>query len=124
MGFGQVDAATQAEQQASHRRAFAALLRALASRRDELAGLSGRRLSLADRAQQGELRRQVMLMESAVARWQVPPGEHIVERWVPLILAPEWAEAHPDEPPPQPGPELLRELLGHLSGRGKADAPA
>jgi len=51
---------------------------------------------------------------NAVARWQVPPQEHFLERWVPLILAPEWAEAHPDDPPPKPGPELLQELLDHL----------
>lgn len=51
---------------------------------------------------------------NAVARWQVPPAEHFLERWVPLILAPEWAAAHPDDPPPRPGPELLRELLDHL----------
>jgi Fe-S-cluster containining protein len=51
---------------------------------------------------------------NAVARWQVPPQEHFLERWVPLILAPEWAEAHPDDPPPRPGPELLRELLDRL----------
>jgi Fe-S-cluster containining protein len=52
---------------------------------------------------------------NAVARWQVPPQGHFLERWVPLILAPQWAEAHPNEPPPRPGPELLRELLDHLS---------
>ena len=52
---------------------------------------------------------------NAVARWQVPPQGHFLERWVPLILAPEWAEAHPDDPPPKPGLELLRELLAHLS---------
>jgi Fe-S-cluster containining protein len=51
---------------------------------------------------------------NAVARWQVPPGEHLLERWVPLILAPEWAEAHPEEPPPLSGPELLRDLLNQL----------
>ena len=53
---------------------------------------------------------------NAVARWQVPPQEHFLERWVPLILAPEWAEAHSADPPPKPGLELLRELLAHLSG--------
>lgn len=55
-------------------------------------------------------------MFNAVARWQVRPTEHFLERWVPLILAPEWAEAHPDDPPPRPGPELLRELLHHIGG--------
>jgi Fe-S-cluster containining protein len=59
---------------------------------------------------------------NAVARWQVPPSTHLMERWVPLVLAPEWAEAHPDEPQPQPGIELLRELLGHLAGKPDEDA--
>jgi Fe-S-cluster containining protein len=36
-------------------------------------------------------------------------------RWVPLVLAVEWADAHPAEPPDRPGPELLREFLGHLA---------
>jgi Fe-S-cluster containining protein len=48
---------------------------------------------------------------NAVARWQVPPSEHFVERWVPLVLALEWADANPDDPPRKPGPELLGELL-------------
>ena len=62
--------------------------------------------------------RQVRLplrMFNAVARWQVPPQDHFLESWVPLILALEWAEAHPDDPPPKPGPELLRALLANLS---------
>ncbi len=54
---------------------------------------------------------------NAVARWRVPPSEHFLERWVPLILADEWAAAHPDEPPTRTGPELLRELLEHLRRR-------
>jgi len=55
---------------------------------------------------------------NAVARWQVPPTEHFLERWVPLILAPEWAQAHPDDPPPKPGLDLLLELISHMSGKG------
>ena len=52
---------------------------------------------------------------NAAARWQVPPSKYYRERWVPLILAPAWATAHPDDPPPRPGLDLLRELLEHLS---------
>ncbi len=52
---------------------------------------------------------------NAVARWQMPSGEHLLERWVPLILAPEWAATHPDDIPPKPGVELLRELLDLLT---------
>lgn len=54
---------------------------------------------------------------NAVARWQVPPSEHFLERWVPLVLALEWAERNPDPCSPRPGVELLRELLEHLTSR-------
>lgn len=57
---------------------------------------------------------------NAVARWNVPPSDHVRERWVPLILAPQWAEAHPEEPPPRPGTELLEEFLRHLSVKGES----
>ena len=58
---------------------------------------------------------------NAVARWQAPPPEHFLERWVPLVVAPEWAAAHPDEAPPKPGPDLFKELLEHLRGSAPAD---
>ena len=51
---------------------------------------------------------------NALARWGVPPAEHFLERFVPLILALEWAEAHPDGPPARPGVELFREFVGLL----------
>ncbi len=57
---------------------------------------------------------------NAVARWQTPPSEHFTERWVPLIIALEWAESHPEDPPPRPGTELLSELLDHLTGKKTA----
>jgi Fe-S-cluster containining protein len=38
-------------------------------------------------------------------------------RWVALILALEWANAHPDESPPRPGTELLHEFLSRLVGK-------
>ncbi|MBI4523612.1 MAG: methyltransferase [Deltaproteobacteria bacterium] len=43
----------------------------------------------------------------------LPPARFI--RWVPLILAPEWADAHPTEASERPGPDLLRELFNHVS---------
>jgi Fe-S-cluster containining protein len=55
---------------------------------------------------------------NAVARWQVEPGRHFKERWVPLIMALEFAAAQPDDPPARPGTELLSEFLTTLSGRG------
>ena len=54
---------------------------------------------------------------TAVARFDPPhPGAESI-RWVPLILALEWSEAHPEGPPSRPGPELLRELIERI-GRG------
>ena len=40
--------------------------------------------------------------------------------WVPLIVAPEWAEAHPEEPSLRPGRELLQELFEHIKQTGRA----
>jgi Fe-S-cluster containining protein len=61
---------------------------------------------------------------NAVARWQVAPTAHFLERWVPLILAPDWAAAHPDDPPPQPGVDLLRELLEYLTNKATPEEAA
>lgn len=36
-------------------------------------------------------------------------------RWVPLILAPEWAGDHPDEQPPRPATDVLQEFFGLLA---------
>lgn len=58
---------------------------------------------------------------TAVARFDKPPAGGNFIRWVPLVLAPEWAEANPDEALPRPGPELLKELFEHLTGK---DIPA
>lgn len=38
-------------------------------------------------------------------------------RWVPLILALEWAETHPDETLQSLGTDLVREVFGRLLGR-------
>lgn len=54
---------------------------------------------------------------NAIARCQVPPSVHMVERWVPLVLALDWAAAHREDPPPQPGPELLRDFVECLAGK-------
>jgi Fe-S-cluster containining protein len=60
---------------------------------------------------------------TSLARFdEVPPGARYL-RWVPLILAPEWADAHPEEAPPRPGPELLRDLFAHLTRKGDVPAP-
>lgn len=38
------------------------------------------------------------------------------DRWLTLVLAPDWADAHPDLPRPRPGPELLGDLFEALTG--------
>jgi Fe-S-cluster containining protein len=52
-----------------------------------------------------------MHTSSAFMRLHGASSGSLLEPWVPLILAPEWAETHPDEIPPQPAIELFRELL-------------
>jgi hypothetical protein len=37
--------------------------------------------------------------------------------WVPLVLAPEWAESHPDASPARPGPEWVSLLFRELTGK-------
>jgi Fe-S-cluster containining protein len=61
---------------------------------------------------------------TVVARFDpAPPAARFV-RWVPLVLAPEWAANHPDESPERPGPEWLRELLQRVTGKEVPPAPA
>ena len=36
-------------------------------------------------------------------------------KWVPLILAPEWADQCPSDPTPRPGMEMLRDLFEQIS---------
>lgn len=52
----------------------------------------------------------------------VPPGQTAV-RWVPLILALEWTEAHPDDPPPQLASELFQKLFENLARKPSAEEP-
>jgi Fe-S-cluster containining protein len=44
----------------------------------------------------------------------IAPG---TSTWVPLILAPEWAETHPDPSPARPGPEWVTLLFQELTGK-------
>jgi Fe-S-cluster containining protein len=53
---------------------------------------------------------------------EVPPGQTNI-RWVPLALAPDWADAHPEEPPPQRAPELLGAMLERLTGKAIPTPP-
>jgi Fe-S-cluster containining protein len=62
---------------------------------------------------------------TALARFdEVPAGSRYL-RWVPLILAPEWATEHTEELPPRPGPEWLNDLFSKLTGREiRAEVPS
>jgi Fe-S-cluster containining protein len=51
-----------------------------------------------------------------LARFPDPaPGPQ--NKWVPLVLALEWVESHPDPTPPRPGPEWVALLFERLSGK-------
>jgi Fe-S-cluster containining protein len=54
---------------------------------------------------------------TTLARFDTPDPDAKYIRWVPLVIAPEWAETHPDDTTPRPGPELLRDLFQQLAGR-------
>jgi Fe-S-cluster containining protein len=60
---------------------------------------------------------------AALARFDVPRHSACYERWVPLVLAPEWAASHGNEPGARPGPEILRELFDHLKAGDSGAAP-
>jgi Fe-S-cluster containining protein len=58
----------------------------------------------------------------ALARFHGPSPGPYRERYVPLVLALEWADDHPEEVGPRPGPELLQQLLDNLSDHPTAPA--
>lgn len=52
---------------------------------------------------------------NAIARVGNPSQGELSEKWVPLVLAPEWAKTHTEPPETKPGLELLQELLAHIN---------
>jgi Fe-S-cluster containining protein len=60
-------------------------------------------------------------VSTAMTRIEEDPRARFT-RWVPLILAPDWAETHADAGAPRPGPELLRELFQRLLEPSKPQA--
>jgi Fe-S-cluster containining protein len=52
---------------------------------------------------------------SALARFDTPLPSSEQIRWVPLVLALEWAAANPDETTPRRGSELARELFQNVA---------
>jgi Fe-S-cluster containining protein len=62
-------------------------------------------------------------VSKALGQLTGPPPKGRSYRWVPLILAPEWAEKHCQEPPTRPGPEWLRELFQRMTGKNIPASP-
>jgi Fe-S-cluster containining protein len=58
-----------------------------------------------------------MKVSNALARIDQARSSDGSMPWVPLVLAPEWAEAHLDDSPPRPGPELVRDLFQRLTDK-------
>ncbi len=60
---------------------------------------------------------------TSLARFDMvnPDAKYI--RWVPLVLAPQWADANPEKPPSESGPELLRKFFEFLAKK-KTPQPA
>ncbi|MCM3875142.1 MAG: YkgJ family cysteine cluster protein [Thermoanaerobaculia bacterium] len=50
-----------------------------------------------------------------------PPARFIP--WVPLVLAPDWAAAHPDASEPRPAEELVQSVFAELARRKGGPAP-
>lgn len=44
--------------------------------------------------------------------------------WVPLALAPQWVNSHPEPPPERSGPELMEQIVKDLSDRCGAPRPS
>ena len=61
---------------------------------------------------------------TALARFDEGDPNSKYCRWVPLVLAPEWADEHPNTLPSRPGPELLREFFERLAGQIPTPATA
>jgi Fe-S-cluster containining protein len=51
-----------------------------------------------------------------------PPARFIP--WVPLVLAPDWASAHPDVSEPRPVEELVQSVFAELAGAKGGPAPS
>jgi len=63
------------------------------------------------------------VVSTAVTKIGVRPPRRYA-RWVPLVLALEWAaRSEPDELPPRPGPQWLQEFVQQLTGNAPATVP-
>lgn len=59
----------------------------------------------------------------ALAEFQVVESAPHLVRWVPLVLALEWGESHPDPPADRTGPDLLGQLMRNLTGKEPPTMP-
>jgi Fe-S-cluster containining protein len=59
-----------------------------------------------------------------LARFGVPSEARTLYRWVPLVLALEWAESHPDRNAARPAKQLLNEFIEHLGMRFPTEKPS
>jgi len=62
-------------------------------------------------------------VSTAVTKIGVQPPRRFA-RWVPLVLALEWAAANDDELPPRPGPQWLQDFVQQLTGSPTPGAAA
>jgi Fe-S-cluster containining protein len=61
---------------------------------------------------------------AGLARFGVPTEAETLHRWMPLVLALEWAEAHPDTTAARPPKQLLNEFIQHLGMKSPTERPA
>ena len=60
---------------------------------------------------------------AGLARFGVPAEAKTLHRWVPLVLALEWAESHVDRNASRPAEQLLNEFIEHLGMRSATEEP-
>jgi Fe-S-cluster containining protein len=63
-----------------------------------------------------EVLRSPLQVWRAFSRAAAPRADGRLE-WVPLVLAPQWAQTHPEESTSRTGPELLQALFAELTGQ-------
>jgi Fe-S-cluster containining protein len=61
---------------------------------------------------------------AGLARFGVPAEAKTMHRWVPLVLALEWAESHPDRNASRPPEQLLNQFIEHLGMKSPTEKPS
>jgi Fe-S-cluster containining protein len=60
-------------------------------------------------------------VSTVLVMWDEPKGAYM-SKWVPLSMALEWAESHPDETPERPGTEVVNDFFTRFAGKPPKDA--